>query len=118
MNTRMICTECPKGCALSVTVHDGRVISVRGNECNRGVHFAHQEIENPKRLLTSTVCAEGLSVRMVPVRTDRPIPKDKLQEGMALIHTLRIKDPVNIGEVIVTRFLDLDVNLISTRSVK
>ncbi len=117
MNKRMICTECPKGCSLSITIQDDQVISIRGNQCERGLHFAHHEVESPQRLLTSTVCAYDLAVKMVPVRTDRPIPKNKISEGMESIRQVMIDVPVAVGDIIIENFLDLDVNLIATRSV-
>jgi CxxC motif-containing protein len=118
MNKRMICTQCPKGCALSVTIEQGKVVSVRGNECERGVHYAHQEIEDPRRILTAAVLAEGLMLKMVPVRTDKPIPKHRLFEGMEYVRTVRLTKPVKIGDVIVPHFLGLNVDLIATRSAE
>jgi CxxC motif-containing protein len=114
----MICTQCPKGCALSVTIEQEKVVSVRFNECERGVHYAHQEIEDPRRILTSTVLAEGLTLKMVPVRTDKPIPKHRLFEGMEYIRKVRLTKPVKAGDVIVPCFLGLNVDLIATRSAE
>ncbi|MFC1809103.1 DUF1667 domain-containing protein [Candidatus Omnitrophota bacterium] len=118
MNKRMICTECPKGCKLNVTIQDEKVVSITGNECEKGLAYAHAEIENPMRLLTSTVRAEGLALKMVPVRTDKPIPQTKLFEGMKCIQEITIKKPLKAGEIIYANFLGCKVNLIATRNVK
>jgi len=32
----MTCVVCPRGCALTVTVEDGKILSVTGNTCKRG----------------------------------------------------------------------------------
>lgn len=111
----MICIECPKGCVLSVEVENGKVVSVSGGQCPRGEIYAVAEIENPKRILTSTVIAEDLSLKMVPVRTDGPIPKVKIFEAMAEIRKIRLTNSVYMGDPIIKDFLALGVNLVATR---
>jgi CxxC motif-containing protein len=92
------------------------VNKVSGNECPKGEKYALQEIENPTRILTSAVLSEGLSLKMVPVRTDKPIPKSRIIEAMAEIKKIRLKSPVKAGSVIAVNFLELDVNLLATRN--
>ena len=117
MTKKITCIECPKGCSLSIDIENCRVIKVSGNQCPKGEKYAHQEIENPMRVLTSSVLAEGLSLKMVPVRTDKPIPKSRIMEAMDEVKRVRIKEPVTAGSVIVNNFMNLGVNLIATRSV-
>lgn len=117
MNKKITCIECPKGCILEVEIDGAKVIEIRGNDCPKGLVYAKAEIENPLRILTSSVVAEGLSLKMVPVRTDAPIPKSKLFEGMEEIKLIRIEKELEIGEVIIENFLGLGVNLIATRSM-
>ena len=116
MTKKLTCIECPKGCLLSIDVENCRVVRVSGSECPEGEKYAIQEIENPTRILTSAVLAEGLSLKMVPVRTDKPIPKSKIMEAMSEIKKIRLKSPVKAGFVIVENFLGLGVNLLSTRN--
>jgi CxxC motif-containing protein len=115
MIKNLTCIECPKGCALSVDVEDSKVTGVEGNECPKGIKYAVAEIEHPARILTSTVAAEGLSLKMVPVRTDRPIPKADIKRAMDEIKGSRIKKPVVSGEVIAENFLKTGASLIATR---
>jgi CxxC motif-containing protein len=118
MTRKLTCIECPKGCVLSVEVEGAKVVKVSGNLCPKGLTYAAAEIENPQRILTSTVLAKGLPLKMVPVRTDRPIPKGRLMEAMREIRRLRIDKPVQVGDVIAQNFLGLGVDLISTRETK
>jgi len=118
MNKRFICIECPKSCALSVDIENCRVVKISGNECPKGEEYAALEIENPMRILTSVVLAEGLSLKMVPVRTDKPIPKSRLTEAMEEIKKIRLTKPVKPREVIVSNFLSLNANLIATREAE
>ena len=117
MTKKLTCIECPKGCLLSIDVENCRVVRVSGSECPKGDNYAMQEIENPTRILTSAVLAQGLSLKMVPVRTDKPIPKSKIMEAMGEIKKIRLKSPVKAGSVIVENFLGLGVNLLATRTV-
>ena len=53
----MICIMCPMGCNLTVT-KNGDDITVTGNNCQRGVIFAKEELTCPKRIVTSSVKTE------------------------------------------------------------
>ena len=117
MIKRLTCIDCPKGCPLSIDIENCRVVKVSGNECPKGEQYAVQEIEKPMRILTSAVLARGLELKMVPVRTDKPIPKLKIMEAMGEIKKLRLKSPAKSGSVIIENFLGLGVNLLTTRSV-
>jgi len=112
---RLICVECPKGCVLFVDVEEGKVVSVTGHACPKGEAYAFSEIESPQRLLTSSVLAEGLSLKMIPVRTDKPIPKERIFEAMKEIKEIRVREDVRAGDIIRENFLGLNAHLIATR---
>ena len=115
MIRKLTCIECPQGCLLSVDVENGKVAKVTGNKCPKGEKYAESEIENPTRVLTSSVLAEELPLRMIPVRTDRPIPKSAMSKAMAQIKKIKVKQFLHMGDIIVKDFLGLGVNLIATR---
>lgn len=118
MNKKLICIECPKSCSLEVDVEDACVVSVKGNECTKGEIYAVSEIQNPQRVLTSTIRTEGLDLKMVPVRTDKPIPKDKIFEAMERIRKMVINRPVRAGDIVDADFMRLGVKLIVIRKVE
>lgn len=117
MDKALTCIECPLGCRLSVDVENCKVVKVTGNKCPKGETFAIAEVENPTRILTASVLAEGLALRMVPVRTDAPIPRGKISEAMQEVRKLVVTKPLGVGHIIVRNFLGLRVNLIATRKV-
>jgi len=117
MIKKLTCIECPKGCRFSVDIENGRVVKVTGSECPKGEKYAIAEVENPTRILTSTVLGEGLELKMVPVRTDKGIPKSRIFEAMQEVKKIKAQKALNAGDIIVKNFLGLDVNLISTRKV-
>ena len=102
MTRKMICIECPKSCELSVDIgNSGVVTEVRGAKCPKGAAYAASEVQDPMRVLTATVSAEGLSLKLVPVRTDRPIPKRYILKAMEEIRKIKVKTSVRVGDVIV-----------------
>lgn len=63
------CILCPNGCQLAWK--DGKIV---GNRCPRGAVFGKQEREEPRRSVTTVVLTE--SGQLLPVRTDKPVPKE------------------------------------------
>jgi CxxC motif-containing protein len=117
MIKRITCIDCPKGCQLNLEINGSKLLKVSGNECEKGETYAKQEIENPERVLTSTVLTEGLKIKMLPVRTNRAIPKDKILALMDVVKAVRWKTPVKVGDVIVPNLLNLGTDLVSARDI-
>ena len=99
MERKLTCIICPLGCELNVKLEEGKVISVSGNTCKRGEIYAKNECTNPQRTITSTLrCEDG---SLVPVKTDRPIPKGTIEECMKIINAATAKLPVRVGDIII-----------------
>lgn len=99
MERKLTCIICPLGCDLVVYTEGKQVTEVKGNTCPKGKAYAESECTNPQRTVTSTVrCTDG---SLVSVKTDRPIPKEKITECMALINKAEVKLPIAIGDVII-----------------
>lgn len=81
-----VCIVCPKGCNISVKLIDSEIVSVSGAGCKRGEAYVRNEIVAPVRMLTTTAPAEGGGV--VPVRTDKEIPKGLLFEAVKTISAM------------------------------
>lgn len=118
MTKKMICIECPKSCELSVDIEiGGTVTRVQGAKCPKGAAYAVLEVQDPVRILTATVIAEGLSLKLIPVRTNKPIPKKYLLKVMEEVKKIRVKSPVKVGDVIAGDLLGLGVKVVVTRAV-
>ena len=98
MERKLTCIVCPLGCQLTVELKGKEVVKVEGNTCPRGAEYAQNECTNPQRTVTSTVRTEDGG--LVSVKTDRPIPKEKMSECMERINQAIAKLPVSIGDVI------------------
>ena len=114
----MTCIECPQGCRLETEADGAAVISVTGQKCKRGGLYARQEIEAPMRTLTTSLLTRGLDLKMLPVRTSKPIPKGKLPEAMSAARLLVVTSPVRAGDVVAPDFLGLGADLVACRELK
>ena len=99
MERKLTCIVCPLGCELRAEIIDGKVQAVTGNTCPRGAKYAESEVVNPRRTVTSTVrCIDG---SVLPVKTDREIPKGKMAECMKIINSTVTRLPICVGDVII-----------------
>lgn len=111
----IICITCPKGCHLEVDEeHD---YAVTGNSCPRGAEYGRNELLHPVRTVTSTVRVEGAAIARLPVKTDRPLPKEKMFQCMALLDGVTAQAPVQVGQVLLENILDTGVNIVCTKSL-
>lgn len=106
----VICTICPMGC--KILVDAGK--NVTGNTCKRGEKYAIQEVTAPERTLTTTMYAEGNI--MVPVKTDRPVPREKLSACMKEINCRTLILPIEAGNIIIENIGGTGANVIAARS--
>ena len=108
----LTCIICPRGCALRVEFTDGQITSVTGNTCPRGKQYAVDECTHPVRTVTSTVRSDRDTV--VPVKTDKPIPRERMFDCMQAIRGLRVSLPVRIGDVVAADILSTGADLVVT----
>jgi CxxC motif-containing protein len=114
MKRNLICIVCPIGCEMEVTIDENGIINVVGNNCPRGQKYALTECENPERVITTTIlCNNG---KVLPVKTSRPIPKDKIFDCMKIINENICQLPVSIGDVIISDVFG--ANIISSKNME
>ncbi len=113
----LICIGCPLGCPLEAQMENGRVLSVSGNTCKNGEKYAHKELTNPTRIVTSTVKVLGGSLGAVSVKTESDIPKNKIFDCVLALKTIELTAPVALGDVVVENVAGTGVNVIATKHV-
>jgi CxxC motif-containing protein len=113
----IVCIICPTGCRIRVSGTDPEHLEVRGNECKRGEEYALKEMTDPRRTLITTVQIERGTLRRLPVRTNREIPKRSIFPCMEVINRVRVEAPVRIGQVIVSDILGTGADVVATRSM-
>ena len=109
----LTCIICPRGCHLVVDDE----LNVTGNTCPRGAVYAKQVLTHPTRTLTTTVRIESEIEVSLPVKSDKPLPKEKIFDAMALINKTSVKAPIKIGDVVIKNIFGLDVNIVATKDV-
>ena len=113
MNTT--CIMCPMGCALTIEEKEG-VLTVVGNGCPRGDKYGRAEYCHPERVVTTLL--KGSRGGVVSVKTDRPIPKDKIGALLAWAAAYRVDHAVETGEVIAENAAGTGANILATSDFK
>ncbi len=110
------CIVCPTGCEIQAK-QGAKGVEFDGYTCKRGLEYAEQEFYEPKRILTSTIRVENGFLPLVPIRTDKPILKEKLNEALNVIAATIIKAPIKMGDVLIENILGLEANVIASRDL-
>ena len=110
------CIVCPTGCLVHVENISGELI-IEGHSCKRGEEYAREEFVAPKRILTTTIRVDNGFLPLIPVRSDKPLPKERLQEALKQIALTKIKAPIKMGDILLKEVLGLEVNIIASRDL-
>lgn len=113
----LTCIGCPLGCSIHVTLSDtGEIEKIDGHTCKLGVAYAHKEVTNPTRVVTSTVRVVGAAPGIVTVscKTQSDVPKSKIFDIMKDIKDVTVSAPVHIGDVIKANAADTGVDIVAT----
>jgi len=118
MKREFICILCPNSCRITTEYDNNGIKKIEGAQCKKGKEFINNEIENPLRIFTGSVLCEGGDYRLVSVKTTKSILKKYMKQIALKTHQIKLKAPVEIGQVIVPNIMGLDINLVATRRVR
>jgi CxxC motif-containing protein len=114
----LTCVLCPVGCELEVFKDEAGELEVRGNQCEKGIPFALEEVFHPMRNLATSVPVRGTVAKMVSVRLSGPVPREMIFPILAEIARLRPEAPVSRGQVFIADVLGTGVDVIATRTAR
>ena len=114
---RLTCVLCPVGCELEFAQDAAGDLQVKGNQCDKGIPFAVEEVLRPKRNLATSVPVRGTAARMVSVRLSGSVPREMIFPILAVIAKLRPDAPIRRGQVLIADVLGTGVDVIATRTV-
>ena len=123
MKTKIItCITCPVGCEMTIEFEEKSLISLSGHKCKKGEDYAFDEITDPRRVLTSTVVLNGAKIKLMPVKTDKPIKKEKIFEAMKKINKIKLDasakaKKIKMGDILYSDFTENGINLIAGRDI-
>jgi CxxC motif-containing protein len=117
-----VCVMCPNGCQIDAEYEayfPPRLVAFRGNTCPKGAEWIKQEIESPMRTIATSVPVKGGDFISASVRTNRPIPKDKIFPVMDEIRALgTLPAPLHIGQALLKDPAGTDTDVVVTRGVE
>ena len=110
-----ICINCPAGCRLEIAVSDDGTVSVKGNNCKRGVQYAENEVRDPRRVVTAVVRSGSEKLPYVPVRTDAALPVPLIPGLLRELYALTLPAGKKAGDVLIRDYAGSSVNVILAR---
>jgi CxxC motif-containing protein len=111
---KVICVGCPMGCLINIIVDNGVITAIEGNRCKQGEKYANEEYRNPVRTLTTTLLTQESSQPLLPVRTSKPVHRQKMLSIVTALAGVSVRPPVRIGEVVVSQPEGVMVDVIAT----
>ena len=112
-----ICTACPKGCLLRVVLEGKDVVKMEGYTCRKGVDFGRQEASDPQRMLATTVRVENGFHPLLPVHTQKPISKEKIEAVLEALRKLHLKAPIKAQTVVLGDVAGTGVDVLASRDM-
>jgi CxxC motif-containing protein len=114
---KLICIVCPRGCQINVQMDGSEIKSIQGQTCKRGEEYARAECTAPRRTLTTTAKIRGAALPLLPVRSQTPVPKERLFDIMREINRVSISAPVKAGDIVLENACGTGVNIIASRDM-
>lgn len=117
MSEKVTCISCPLGCSILVE-KDEKDFQIIGQACKKGMEYALKEVTNPQRILTSTVKIQNGIQKMLPVRSEKTIPKKLIIQSVKELSKVVITAPIKKGDIIFKNILNTGVNIVSSRDME
>lgn len=112
------CINCPMGCTIKVKIEDDEIASISGSDCKAGEKYVKAELENPTRVLTSTVKVKNGVLPRVPVKSNEELPKGDILKCVRRLDDVEVEAPVDIHTTVVEDILGTGADIVTTRSLE
>ena len=114
--SEIICVTCPKGCTLRVK-HEGKEVLEVLDGCKRGEEYAICELQDPRRMVASTVRVDGGLHPLVPVYTRKAFPKHMIPQLARALREVEVPAPVKINQVVLADALGTGIDVVASRDM-
>ena len=115
--SEIICVTCPQGCVLKVKHEGDQVLDVLETGCKRGREYALGELQDPRRMVASTVRVTGGLHPLVPVYTRSAFPKPLIPQLAKVLRQVEVPAPVKIGQVLLPDVLGTGIDVVASRDM-
>lgn len=117
MIAKTICKKCERKCVLDIDKFEGE-IEVEGNQCELGIDYAKQEINNKKKVFTSLVRIKGSKKNnVVPIKSSGPIDKGLWIECSKALSRIYVGAPMKIGDIVCKNILNTGMDIICVKNI-
>lgn len=114
--SEIICVTCPQGCLLKVK-HEGKQVLEVLDGCKRGEDYAICELQDPRRMVASTVRVTGGLHPLVPVYTRHAFPKPLIPQLAKKLRQVEVPAPVAINQVVLEDALGTGIDIVASRDM-
>ncbi|HEC89898.1 MAG: molybdopterin oxidoreductase [Thermoplasmata archaeon] len=114
---KITCIKCPLSCSIDIKKEEGG-LKIEGYECEVGRRYAIEEMEKPMRILTTTVAVKKGIHPVLPVRTEKEIPKNLLFDAIEILSNIIVEAPIQYGDIVYRNICGTGVNVIASRDIK
>lgn len=114
---KFICIRCPRGCEIITTLDGYSISKIEGNVCKMGIDYVENEVRDPRRIVTTTVKVKKGRFPLVPVWTEKAIPKEKISDLMKELRKIEIEAPIEIDRIILKDIFNTGVNVVTSGKV-
>ena len=115
--SEIICVTCPKGCTLKVKHEGTQVLEVLDSGCKRGKEYAIGELQDPRRMVASSVKVLNGFHPLVAVYTAQAFPKPLIAQLANTLRQVEVKAPVKINQVIIKNALGTGIDIVASRDM-
>jgi len=117
MKKDIVCTVCPRGCLIRIEGEGDTILRAEGHSCDRGLKYASAEFSHPERILTTTVRIAGVVNDLLPVRSNKPVPREKLFDCMEAIRDAQVELPVTCYDVVIPNISGTGVDIVAVKTI-
>lgn len=117
MNHTFTCIKCPLSCQVEVVAEGNVIQEMKGHTCTQGETYVIDEFTHPVRTLTTTVRVRDGILPVLPVKSEKPLPKNLIRKCVEVLNTVTVKAPVKCGDIVCENVLDTGVNVVASRDL-
>ena len=115
--SEIICVACPKGCTLQIKHEGNEPLEIIGAGCRRGKDYAICELQDPRRMVASTVKVRGGLHPLVPVYTREAFPKPLIPQLARKLREVQVPAPVRLEHVVRADDRRTGIDIIASRDM-